>query len=100
MVLGQGLRLAVISALVGIASAIAATLAGRPRSAVRPNDPATLERGQGAAGGRRRATYLPARCARVIRSPRCAWSGIHGFHSGRMFIVSSGIARPVTNPNR
>ena len=23
-----------------------------------------------------------------------AWSGIHGFHSGRMFIISSGIRRP------
>jgi FG-GAP repeat protein/VCBS repeat protein len=23
-----------------------------------------------------------------------AWSGIHGFHSGRMFIISSGITRP------
>jgi hypothetical protein len=23
-----------------------------------------------------------------------AWSGVHGFHSGRIFIVSSGVARP------
>jgi hypothetical protein len=29
-----------------------------------------------------------------------AWSGIHGFHSGRVFIVSSGIARPAANPKR
>jgi hypothetical protein len=27
-----------------------------------------------------------------------AWSGIHGFHSGRMFIISSGITRQKTNP--
>ena len=24
-----------------------------------------------------------------------AWSGIHGFHSGRMFIISSGIANRI-----
>lgn len=29
-----------------------------------------------------------------------AWSGIHGFHSGRMFIVSSGISRRARNPAR
>ena len=29
-----------------------------------------------------------------------AWSGIHGFHSGRMFVISSGIARGRTNPGR
>lgn len=29
-----------------------------------------------------------------------AWSGIRGFHSGRMFILSSGIARERTNPGR
>jgi hypothetical protein len=29
-----------------------------------------------------------------------AWSGIHGFHSGRLFIISSGVARTKTNPGR
>jgi FG-GAP repeat protein/VCBS repeat protein len=29
-----------------------------------------------------------------------AWSGIHGFHSGRMFILSSGIARGGANRKR
>jgi FG-GAP repeat/Tetratricopeptide repeat/FG-GAP-like repeat len=29
-----------------------------------------------------------------------AWSGIHGFHSGRMFIISSGVTRPATTPKR
>ena len=29
-----------------------------------------------------------------------AWSGIHGFHSGRIFIVSSGVARRSTNRQR
>ena len=29
-----------------------------------------------------------------------AWSGIHGFHSGRMFIISSGIPRRNLNPSR
>ena len=29
-----------------------------------------------------------------------AWSGIHGFHSGRMFIISSGIPGGVKNPKR
>ena len=27
-----------------------------------------------------------------------AWSGIHGFHSGRMFIISSGVTRTKPNP--
>ena len=26
-----------------------------------------------------------------------AWSGVHGFHSGRMFIVSSGVNKPPAN---
>jgi hypothetical protein len=25
-----------------------------------------------------------------------AWSGLHGFHSGRMFLISSGVARKAT----
>ena len=29
-----------------------------------------------------------------------AWSGIHGFHSGRMFIISSGIPRRAPSPSR
>ena len=29
-----------------------------------------------------------------------AWSGIHGFHSGRMFIVSSGVQGRTPNPRR
>ena len=29
-----------------------------------------------------------------------AWSGIHGFHSGRMFIVSSGVTPGTANPRR
>ena len=29
-----------------------------------------------------------------------AWSGIHGYHSGRMFVISSGIPRQKTNPRR
>lgn len=29
-----------------------------------------------------------------------AWSGIHGFHSGRMFVISSGIRSAATNPRR
>ena len=29
-----------------------------------------------------------------------AWSGIHGFHSGRMFVISSGIVRQATNRKR
>jgi hypothetical protein len=28
-----------------------------------------------------------------------AWSGIHGFHSGRVFIVSSGVQRPDAKPS-
>lgn len=27
-----------------------------------------------------------------------AWSGIHGFHSGRMFVISSGVRRPAAKP--
>lgn len=27
-----------------------------------------------------------------------AWSGVHGYHSGRMFVLSSGIARPPGKP--
>ena len=29
-----------------------------------------------------------------------AWSGVRGFHSGRMFIVSSGVRRAAANPRR
>ena len=37
-----------------------------------------------------------ARAWRVLGT----WSGIHGFHSGRMFIVSSGIRTRASNPSR
>ena len=29
-----------------------------------------------------------------------AWSGIHGFHSGRMFVISSGVMRSALNPRQ
>ena len=29
-----------------------------------------------------------------------AWSGVHGFHSGRMFVISSGVSRPATTTPR
>jgi hypothetical protein len=29
-----------------------------------------------------------------------AWSGIHGFHSGRMFVISSGVIRSTLNPRQ
>jgi len=29
-----------------------------------------------------------------------AWSRIHGFHSGRMFVISSGVIRSALNPRQ
>ena len=29
-----------------------------------------------------------------------AWSGVHGFHSGRMFVISSGVPRAAATPRR
>jgi len=47
------------------------------------------------------ATVEPAHPVGPVGAPKhptgAAWIAIHGFHSGRVFVISSGVPRPGRN---